>query len=379
MSQVSIISVTKNSDMNDFIDLPWKIYEKDDNWVPPLKKAVRRILDREKHPFWKFSEGILYLARRGSHTVGRIVGIIDHNYNRFHNETSGAWGFFECENDPEAAHALFSSVEEWVAARGMTFLRGPLNPSTNYEVGMLIEGFDLPPTIMMCYNPPYYPNLVESYGFTKEKDLLALVLDKESEKAQAGRNLLSRLAKRICEKGKVVIRNARRENFESEMALIKELYHAAWAPNWGFVPMTNEELNEMGQNLVRFMDPELVFFVYYNDEPVGFCIIIPDINPVLKRLNGKIGVLGLLKIPMYKKEIVGLRGLLFGFKRSHQKLGLPLVAFDHLNRLRTEKKPHYQYLEFGWNLEDNHDINQFEMDLGARIWKRYRIYGKKVG
>ncbi len=167
MPHAVIFQVTTESEMDEFIDLPWNVYANDTNWVPPLKKAVRKLLDPANHPFWKFSERVLFLARRGSQIVGRIAGILDNNFNSFHNENMGAWGFFECENDPSTAGALFETVEQWSRDKGLSFLRGPLNPSTNYEVGLLVEGFQYPPSIMMPYNPPYYVQLVESYVFYK--------------------------------------------------------------------------------------------------------------------------------------------------------------------------------------------------------------------
>src|SRR5208283_835814 len=177
MAGIEITAVEKGPELKDFIDMPWRIYADYPNWVPPLKQEIRRLLDPKKHPFWEFSERILFLVRRGPKTVGRIAGIIDRHYNQFHNENMGIWGFFECDDDQEAAAALFSSVETWVREKGMTFMRGPLNPSANYEVGLLIEGFNYPPALMMVYTPPYYPRLVESCGFTKEKDLLAFLID----------------------------------------------------------------------------------------------------------------------------------------------------------------------------------------------------------
>jgi len=370
MPGVEIITVSDNANMDEFIDLPWKIYAGDPNWVPPLKKAVRRLLDPAKHPFWKFSERVLFLARRDHETVGRIAAIIDNNYNTFYEEHMGIWGFFESVNDPGVAQALFRAVEEWVISKGMTFLRGPLNPSQNYEVGTLIEGFEYPPVIMMTYNPEYYVPLIESCGFHKEKDLYAIQLV-ENDRANAR---VERLVRRIRRKGNIKVRSARKKDFYSEMELVKEIYHSAWSRNWGFVPMTDDEMLEMGREMVRIMDPDLFFFLYYDDEPVGVCIILPDVNPLLQRLNGKIGLLGLLKILLYRKEITKLRGLVMGFKRSHQKLGLPLVAFDHLNRVAREGN--YKEIEMGWNLEDNHDINNFEIELGGRVYKKYRIYRK---
>src|SRR5271157_761620 len=329
MSSTEIVRVTNKSLLKSFIDLPWKIYSRDDNWVPPLKKALRRLLNTAEHPFWKFSEQVLFLANRDSQTVGRIAGIIDHNYNQFHQEKMGAWGFFECDDDVETASALFSAVEKWAIEKGMDFLRGPLNPSTNYEVGMLIEGFDLPPVLMMTYNPQYYVNLCESYGFSKEKDLFAILMVHD-DRASAR---VERLARRIRKNAEVSIRAADMKRFNEEMELIKDIYNSAWSRNWGFVPMTDDEMNQMGKELIRIMDPDLIFFVYYDQQPVGICIILPDINPLLKRLNGRIGISGLLKILLHKHEIKGIRGLVMGFKKSHQKLGLPLLAFDHLNRI----------------------------------------------
>jgi hypothetical protein len=241
---------------------------------------------------------------------------------------------------------------------------------------MLIEGFEYPPAFMMTYNPQYYPSLVESCGFRKEKDLLALMLEEGSHRGK--RDLLARLAQKITDKGFVQIRNADPKRFHSEVTLMKSIYDAAWGQNWGFVPMSDGEVEDMAQNLLKIIDLDFVFLVYYKDKPAGFCLIVPDVNPLLRRLNGRLGIMGLLKIAMYRKEITGLRGLLFGFKPTHQKLGLPLVAFDHLNKLR-ENKQQYKYLELGWNLEDNQDINQFELDLGARILKKYRIFGKRLG
>jgi len=373
MSGVEINTVSSNADLDEFINLPWKIYAEDPNWVPPLKKAVRRLLNTAEHPFWKFSEQVLFLAYRDSQTVGRIAGIIDHNYNQFHQEKMAAWGFFECDDDLETAAALFSAVEKWAIEKGMDFLRGPLNPSTNYEVGMLIEGFDLPPVLMMTYNPQYYVNLCESCGFSKEKDLFAILMVQD-DRASAR---VERLARRIRKNADVSTRAADKKRFNEEMEIIKDIYNSAWSRNWGFVPMTDDEMNEMGKELIRIMDPDLIFFVYYGQQPVGICIIVPDINPLLKRLNGRIGISGLLKILLHKHEIKGVRGLAMGFKKSHQKLGLPLIAFDHLNRiLRSSKK--YEYLELGWNLEDNDDINKLEIELGGKIHKRYRVFRKSL-
>jgi hypothetical protein len=373
VADVQITPVRTAAEWKQFIDLPWRLYEGEPNWVPPLKSEVRHLLDRDRHPFWQFSERELFLAMRGQQAVGRIVAHVDRNYNEFHNERMGAWGFFESIDDQRVASSLFGAAEQWARERGMDFMRGPLNPSTNYEIGMLTEGYQYPPAVMMPYNPRYYVDLAENYGLAKEKDLIALLL--EPQNAPADR--VGRLAARIRRNNNISIRAAKKKDFHSELALIKEIYHATWSKSWGFVPMTDSEMDHMGETLLRIIDPDLVLFVYFHGEPVGICVIIPDINPLLKRFNGKVGVLGLLTYWRYRHEVCGLRAILFGFKHEAQKVGLPLVVFDHLNHLLREKK-HYKYLELGWNLEDNENINRFDAEIGGRPYKRYRIFRKDL-
>jgi hypothetical protein len=373
MAGIEIAAVEGRSELKEFIDLPWRIYAGYPNWVPPLKKEVRRVLDTHKHPFWEFSERILFLARRGSETVGRIAGIIDRHNNEFHNEKVGVWGFFECADDPAAAAALFSSVESWLRSKGMAFMRGPLSPSTNYEVGLLVEGFDYPPALMMAYTPPYYQGLVESCGFSKEKDLLAFLIDG----AYTLPEWMDRLAEKIAKKKGVHIRLYRPKEEDAEFALIREIYNEAWAGNWGFVPLSEDEMRDIQRNVMEFADPDLAFFIYYEDEPAAFCLIFPDMNPLLKRLNGRIGLQGLLKVLMYKGEIHGLRLLMLGIKEKYRQLGLPMLALHHICEI-VRKKERYHSLEIGWTLEDNEPVNSLIEEAGAKRHKKYRIFRKSL-
>ncbi|MFO7714684.1 acyl-CoA N-acyltransferase [Desulfosarcina sp.] len=373
MAGLKISTVAGGSELKDFIDLPWRIYAEYPRWVPPLKHEVRRMLDLRKHPFWEFSERILFLARRGAETVGRIAGIIDGHYNQFHNEKMGIWGFFECADDPEVAAALFSSVETWFRRKGMTFMRGPLSPSTNYEVGLLMEGYDYAPALMMAYNPPYYSGLVESCGFTKEKDLLTFLLDGEYRLP----GWMDRLAEKIARKKGIHIRHAHLEDAATEFALIRDIYNDAWSDNWGFVPLSDNEMRDIQRNVMKFADPDMAFFIYYMDEPAAFCLVFPDLNPLLKRLNGRIGLLGALKFFLYRREINGLRLLMFGIKEKYRQLGLPMLAFHHLYEI-VRKKEKYRYMELGWTLEDNESINGLIEEAGAKSYKKYRIFRKSL-
>ncbi|OGV79546.1 MAG: acyl-CoA N-acyltransferase [Lentisphaerae bacterium RIFOXYB12_FULL_65_16] len=373
MAGIEIVVVEGRSELGDFIDFPWKIYAQYPKWVPPLKKEVRRLLDPRRHPFWASAERRLFLARRGSETVGRIAAIIDRRYNELHDEKMGIWGFFECIDDPVAAAALFSAVETWAHEKGMAFVRGPLNPSTNYEVGLLIEGFDHPPAVMMTYNPPYYPKLAESCGFTKEKDLVAFLIDGDYRLPE----WMDSLAARIAQKKGVSIRRFRPKDQNAEFALVKEIYNASWSGNWGFVPLSDDEMRDIQKSVMTFADPDLAFFIYYEADPAAVCVIFPDINPLLKRLNGRIGLLGLLKAILYRREITGLRCLMFGIKDKYRQMGLPLLAVRHIYEV-VRKKGKYRSVELGWTLEDNEDVNALLEEAGARRYKKYRIFRKPL-
>jgi hypothetical protein len=285
----------------------------------------------------------------------------------------GIWGFFECADDSEAAAALFSSVETWLRQKGMNFVRGPLSPSTNYETGLLIEGFDYPPALMMTYTPPYYTRLVESCVFTKEKDLVAFLIDGDYRLPE----WMDHLAERITKKKGIHIRPFRPKEEDAEFTLIREIYNDSWSGNWGFVPLSDNEMRDIQKTVMSFADPDLTFFINYENEPAAVCVIFPDINPMLKRFNGRIGLFGLMKFLMYRREIRGLRCLLFGIKEKYRQLGLPMLAFQHIYEIARKQKK-YQYLEMGWTLEDNEAINSLIEEAGAKRYKKYRIFRKSL-
>ncbi len=331
------------------------------------------MLDTSRHPFWKSAKRVLFLAQRGTEVVGRIVGILDENYNKYASERLASWGFFECENDRETALALFAAVERWAVSHGMDALRGPLNPSINYEIGLLVDGFDENPAVMMPYNPQYYVSLVETAGFTKEIDLLSFRLTSPDEVSDR----VSRLAERIRERTKVTIRTWSREHLARELSLIRDLFNDVWSDNWGFVPISDEEMDHMGKRLAQFIEEDYCFFLYKGDEPIGMAMIMPDMNPLLKLLNGRIGITGLFKFLIGRRRINGLRCALFGIKKRYRKVGLPLVLFEPLrDRIMSSNK--YEYLEMGWTLETNEAVNKYVMELGPTSVKRYRVFQKKI-
>lgn len=374
MNSLKVEAVKDRGGLSDFVNLPWRLYSSDPLWVPPIKAMQKRLLTVGKHPFWKNAERELFLARRGGKAVGRIAAIVNHASNQVHGEKCGVWGFFECEHDPEAAMALFGAAENWLRERGMESVRGPMNPSTNYEVGMLLEGFDTAPAFMMTYNPRYYLELVNACGYRKEKDLLSFRFGRDWQPPEWGWSVLERVESRW----NVSIHRPDPKHLTEQLVEMNRIYQECWAGNWGFVPMRGEELAYGVKDLYFIFDPDFAGFVVIDGQPVGVFLMLPDINPFLKRLNGSMGLGALIKKRLYWSEVTGLRGLLMGIKEKYRRLGLPAVVVAHVMRA-LQNKPQYQYMELGWNLEDNAPINRlYEEDGGGMPCKRYRIYRKAL-
>jgi len=369
---IRITEVKSPAQLESFIDFPWQIYAGDRNWVPPLKKEVHSLLDHRRHPFWEHARGTLFLAEKDSNVVGRISAQIDDNYNKLWNEKLGSFGFFECPDDRETAEALFNAASEWNRNQGMTVLRGPMSPSSNDEWGFLIQGFDRPPVLMMPYNQPYYAGLAENHGFRKAKDLLAFIKYASTPMPER----FSNLARKLRSNPRITVRPVSLKNLYNEMAIIKELYNASWKKNWGFSPMTNREMDLIAKQMKNFAQPEMVLLAFYDGKPAGLSITLPDINQVLRHLNGKLGLPGIIKFLYYRRRITGARALVFGFKEEYRRLGLPVLLFYETEKFMRLKR--YQWCELSWNLEDNRLINNFDKELGGEVYKRYRVYEMSI-
>ena len=370
-SDIEIYQVKTTKDMDTFINFPWQIYKNDPHWVPPLKRDVKYKLDRSKHPFFDHATMELFLARHGDNILGRIAAIIDDGYNKFHKGKTGTFGMFECIDEYNIARSLFSAVESWCKNMGMDKIRGPMNLSMNDECGFLLEGFDSDPVIMMTYNPKYYLDFCEKYGFIKAKDLYAYLKDRVGVVDR-----IAKLVERVKKKENVVVRPINMKKFEYDVAIIKDIYNAAWEVNWGFVPMTEKEMDLMAKELKPIIEPELVLFAEVNGTPVGVSITLPDFNQVLKKLNGRLNPIGIIKFLYYKRKITGLRAIVFGLKKEYRRTGINTVLY-----YETEKRGAqlgYQWCEMSWNLEDNDLINRFDEAVGGRLYKKYRIYEKNI-
>ena len=284
---MTVHAVRGRRELAEFVNLPWRLYGGDPNWIAPLKASVRAMLDQRRHPFYaggKDAEIELFLARDGREVVGRVAAIVYHRHNQFHHENVAFFGFFESVDSPAVAAELLGVVESWARERGATAVRGPANPSQNYECGLLIEGFDRPPVLMMTYNPPSYVGLVEGAGYAKAKDLYAYI----SQVHGASLERLERLADRTRRRNPALsTRGANLKDFAGEVRLAKEIYNAAWEDNWGFVPVTDAEFDWLAKELKPIVLPELVRFAFIDGEPVGLLLCLPDWNPVMGDLDGE--------------------------------------------------------------------------------------------
>ncbi|NIM99259.1 MAG: hypothetical protein GTO24_14615 [candidate division Zixibacteria bacterium] len=367
--------VQKRKDLLEFIKFPWQVYKDDPYWVPPLIMERKEFLNKEKNPFFKHAEVVLYLARREGQTVGRIAGIVNHNHIEFHQEKAGFFGLFECERHYEVTKALLDSVRGWLKARGMQIMRGPANFSSNEDWGLLLEGFDSPPVIMMPYNPSYYLELVESYGMTKAKDLYAYFIDETLPTPER----VVRMAESIKKKVGVTVRNVDMKDFKGEVKRIKQIYNSAWSKNWGFIPMTDKEFDHLAKNLKQIVDPHMVFIAEVNNKPAGFSLALPDFNQVLAKLNGRLFPLGIFKLFWHTKvrnKIDGVRIITMGVVPKYQRRGIDTVFYAETYNVGVKRG--YKWAEMSWVLEDNVLMNRTLELLGAKVYKKYRIYEIKI-
>jgi GNAT superfamily N-acetyltransferase len=368
LAGIEITAVQDKKALNQFVELPYELYRADKYWVPPLRIAVKELLDKAKHPYYLDAETELFLARQDGRVVGRIAAIIDKAHNRTHSENAGFFGFYESVDDAAVAKALLTTAREWVFARGSRFLRGPMNPSTNYECGTLVEGFDSSPMVMMTYNPRYYPALMEQAGLHKSKDLLAY----QSNANTIEIDKIERVAGRALAKNGVTVRTIDMKNFPAEVEKVWEVYNKAWERNWGFIPMSREEFFAQGKEMKQILKPSLVLLGEVKGKVVGFALALPDINQALKPAGGKLLPTGLFKILYYQRLIRSVRVLALGVIEEYRTTGVAAAFYAML--VRNARQLGYGETEMSWILEDNTLMNRSLELMGAKRYKTYRIY-----
>ena len=368
---IEIREVEKPSQLNKFIKLPWKIYRHDPNWVPPLISAQKTLLKPKTSPFFRYASVKLFLAYHKDEVVGRIAAIINRNHNSFHEENVGFFGFFESIKEYNVARKLLKTAMICLKADGMDVMRGPTNPSTNYEVGTLIDAFDSPPVVNMTYNPKYYPEFFERFGFKKEKDLLAYKMTTENRPPER----MVRIVEKVKAKQNVTVRTINLKKFDEELKIINKIYNSAWSKNWGFIPIPDDEFLFIAKDMKPLVDPDLVFIAEVDGNPIGFSLAIPNIYQVLPYTDGRLSPFGLLKIFWHTKirnKVDSLRVITMGIEHEYQKRGIDTIFYYETFNHGYNKG--YKWGELSWILEDNILMNRVAEMLGAKVYKTYRIY-----
>jgi GNAT superfamily N-acetyltransferase len=337
-----------------------------------LRLDRRKTLDRKKNPFFQHAEMEMFLAERDGKVVGRVAAITNDNHVREHNEKVGFFGFFECLEDQEAATALLGAASAWVKGKGLDAIRGPVSPSVNDLYGLLTGGFDLPPTILMPYNPPYYRTLIENAGFASIKELYAYLVEKEKVFTEK----LVRMSEVVKQRTGVTFRPIDMKNFQKEVETIHHLYTRGWEANWGEVPMTDAEFDFLAKDLKPVVDPRTVIIAEINGKAVGFSLCLPDLNMVLKDNRRGYLLPGLLRVLLFKKRIDFVRIIVLGVLPEYRSTGIGGVLLYETGRRGVEAG--YPKGEASWVLEDNVMMNRGAELMNADLWKRYRIFQKSL-
>jgi GNAT superfamily N-acetyltransferase len=370
--------VRTRRDLRAFISFPYRLHARDPIWVPPLRRDVATLLSRRRNPFFDHAEAEYFLAERQGKVVGRIAAIANRLHNEFHHDRVGFFGFFESVDDPEVAQALLDATADWLRARGLDTLRGPTSFSTNDEAGLLVDGFATPPTVLMPHNPQYYLPLLERAGLAKARDLLVYqggsmtAAVPTPERLQRGVELIRR-------RMGLEVRPLRLRDFAAEVDRIKQLYNRSWERNWGFVPMTDHEIDHLAKQFRPVVVPELAPILERNGEPIGFALALPDLNVVLRRhRNGRFlpAALDLLWSLRRLPRIGRLRILLLGVLPEFRGKGLDALLYhwiwEHGNRLGIH------WGEAGWILEDNAAMNASLLKMGFTVYKTYRMFERPL-
>ena len=372
MSEIEVSEVSSRRDRNAFIKFEWRIYANDPPWVPPLIIERKAFLNRKRHPFYKHGDAALFLARQNSEIAGRIMVSDDPNYNSLHRSNVGCFGLFECIDDRNVAAALFEAAVNWLRKKGRTEMMGPIDYSTNYVCGLLIDGFQFAPTILTAHNPPYYRELIEGCGFTKAKDWYAWWF---SDPAKAVTHL-RRFAERVRRRWPVTIRSANLRNIREESRRLRQIYNQAWEKNWGFVPFTEAEFEFMTREMKPLLVPEFAWIAEMGNEPIGFTLCLPDINVALRDLNGRLTrfgfPIGLIKLLFYKRHIRKGRLIALGVIEKYRRAGVAEMLVLRVIEETMIKRGITG--ELSMTLEDNFMINRFLEAIGATKYKTYRIF-----
>jgi GNAT superfamily N-acetyltransferase len=367
---IKIKEVTDNKGLKDFVTVPFFIYKNDQFYASPLIKDMMEHLT-DKNPFFKRAKAKFFIAYNDGIPAGRIAGIVNYAHLEFHKDNVGFFGLFECINDKNIANALFDTAKNFLIENNLQIMRGPMNLSTNEECGFLFEGFDTPSMIMIPYNPPYYNELASAYGMKKIKDLYCFIVDVPEMLPPK----IDKIAN-YAEKQGITVRTVNLKNLREELYAFMEVYNETWHENWGFIPITKEEIDYMAEKLKPVALSELVIVAEKDSQPVGFFGAIPDFNEVLRKIKGRLTPLSILKALYYKKKIQSIRLLLFGVKKAFRHKGVESIMIREA--FKGAVKHGFKKCEFSWILEDNYETINLTKVVGAKKYKTLRIYEKEI-
>lgn len=358
--------------MNRFVGYPYQLYKNDTTYVPELRIAQREILNRKKNPFFLHAEAEYFLALlENGEVAGRIAAIVNEKYVTHWNENFGFFGFFECIDKQEVADALFAAALQWLKKKGVEGVYGPMNPSTNDQCGTLIEGFDTPPYVMMVHNKPYYDKLIKNCGFSKKMDLLSYKIIRK-EVPERMLVLAKKIEERLSNRG-ISIRKVNFKEIKTETKKLRHIYNKAWEKNWGFIPMTEIEFDTLVKELKMVTSPDLVYIVEDKGAPVAFVACLPNINEItIKIRNGRLLPLNFLKFIGFRKKVKSVRVLTLGLIDTYRKTGIDACLYA--KSFEGAKKMGYEEAEGSWILENNQMMNRALVNVGGKVYKKYRIY-----
>ncbi len=379
---VRVVPVTTKEERVAFAKFPWRLYKGDPYWVPPIFNDRLALLDPGKHPFHEHAEAQLFLAWRGEEVVGTISAHINHRHNEIYGDKVGFFGFFEVVHDYAVAEALLEAAATWLRQKGMEAIRGPESFSQNEECGLLIDGYDGSPVVMMTYNPPYYKEFLEGAGLEKAQDLYAWLIRTsifDYDVQRMPRKFVN-VADQVRQRKDLVLRKIDMKQFDQEVERAKHVYNLAWEKNWGFVSMTDREMEHLGQELKMVLDPDLVYFAEMHGETVGLSLGVPDVNQALHKAMPQPNTwslpLTLLKFLWHRRKINTFRLMIMGVVPDYRALGIDSLFYVETARAAFAKG--YEFCEMSWILESNDMMNWIIERLGGRVYRTYRIYEKPL-
>jgi hypothetical protein len=367
---VEIREVKSKNEWRSFKNLPWVINKDDKKWVPPLRVSIDELFNLKTHPFWSTVSHGFFIAVKNKEVVGRIAV----SFPKQNNKAIGHWGFLEAKDDAAIFNSLLEKAEAILGEKGCKKIIGPLNPGINYELGVLTDGFDYPPYFMLSHNPRYYDGYIKMAGHQKEKDFYSYIIAKEEYNSTSK---INRVIDGLTRRRKISIRTVDTKNFDEELKLLFDIYNDAFEKHWGFSAMPADEFRYMAKDFNKIIDPDLIFFIYYDSEPAGFLLSLPNINEILIKIrNGKLFPFGFLKYLYLKNKIRTFRIITIAIKQKFQHLGLGSFLYQAVAK-RSVEKGYYQ-AELSWVIENNITMNKAAMEMGGKIYKTYRLYSKEI-